>query len=231
VIEGDGMRALFANRSDAGRRLAALLQEMGLEDPVVLALPRGGVAVAAEIAKALAAPLDLVLVRKIGVPWQPELAAAAVVDGEFPEIVFNREVMDAGGLSEAQIRAAVEAELKEIERRRSVYLRGAPPTPLESRTAIVVDDGIATGTTVRAALVALRRRRPKRLVLAVPLAPTDTLAELRPLVDDITCLATPAPFIAIGPYYWEFHQLSDAEVIGLLAGLRTESGSAESAPS
>ncbi len=202
----------FADRSAAGRMLARKLARKNLADPVVLALPRGGVPVAAEIARGLKAPLDVVLVRKIGVPYQRELAAAAVVNGGAAEIVTNDDVMAMADLTRADIVRLAKRELAEIERRREAYLQGRERTPLEGRTLILVDDGIATGASVRAALVALRRRRPLALVLAVPVAPAETIAALRPEVDDVVCLKMPEPFVAIGLYYRDFHQLSDEDV-------------------
>jgi putative phosphoribosyl transferase len=207
---------MFANRSEAGRLLARRLATKHLADPVVLALPRGGVPVGAEIARRLGAPLDVVLVRKIGVPYQRELAAAAVMDGGDAEIVTNDDVMAQAGLVRADIERLARRELAEIERRRQAYLQGRGRVPLEGRTLILVDDGIATGASVRAALVALRRRRPRALVLAVPVAPADTIAALRSEVDDLVCLDTPEPFGAIGLHYRDFHQLSDGDVMRAL---------------
>jgi putative phosphoribosyl transferase len=206
----------FASRRAAGRALARVLARKQLADPVVLALPRGGVPVAAEVARRLKAPLDLVLVRKIGVPLQPELAAAAVVDGGDAEIVTNDDVMALAGLTRADIAHLARRELAEIERRRQAYLQGRGRVPLDGRTLILVDDGIATGASIRAALTALRRRNPRALVLAVPVAPADTLAVLRPQVDDLICLLTPEPFMAIGLHYRDFHQLSDEDVVHAL---------------
>jgi len=206
----------FEDRSSAGRLLAAQLVKMNITHPLVLALPRGGVPVAYEIAKALKAPLDLILVRKIGLPSSPELAAAAVVDGERADIVVNEQVMPWAGLSQEELDALVQRELAEIERRRSIYLSGRAPVSSAGRTAIVVDDGIATGTTVRAALKALARRGASRLILAVPVAPAHEVLALRSLVDDVICLLTPETFSGIGEFYQDFHQLSDREVIGLL---------------
>ena len=206
----------FPTREEAGHQLAEKLSTMKLENPLVLALPRGGVPVAFEVAKALKAPLDLILVRKIGVPWQPELAAAAVVDGEHPDLVLNDRVMSMLGINRAEIEKLMKQQLAEIERRRGLYMGGRAPQTVEGRTAIVIDDGIATGTTVRAALTALRRRKPKRLVLAVPVAAQETVAELKPEVDDLVCLQQPEPFYAIGQFYADFHQVSDDEVIGLM---------------
>jgi putative phosphoribosyl transferase len=211
------MRRLFSNRVQAGRELAQALAALKLERPVVLALPRGGIPVALEVAKALDAPLDLLLVRKIGVPWQRELAVAAVVDGPKPEIVADDEVQRSGGITRAYIEAEAQHELREIERRRALYLQGREPVDVHGCTAIVVDDGIATGTTVRASLRALRRREPANLVLAVPVAPADTVQALAREVDRIVCLAQPEPFHAIGLHYEDFSQLDDTEVLALLA--------------
>lgn len=207
----------FADRHAAGRALADVLAKRNFAAPVVLALPRGGVAVAAEVARALKAPLDVVLVRKIGVPQQQELAAAAVVDGGDPEVVTNDEVIALAGVTQDYLDAELKRQLEEIERRRRVYLQGRARVPLEGRTVIVVDDGIATGATVRAALKALRRKAPKALILAVPVAPADAVAALRDEVDEVVCLAVPEPFVAIGLHYLDFHQVSDDEVVRLLA--------------
>jgi predicted phosphoribosyltransferase len=198
--------------------LAERIAALELKDPVVLGLPRGGLPVAFEIAARLKAPLDVVLVRKIGHPWQPELAIGAVVDGSEPQLVKNEEAML--GLPDAErVLAEGEArELKEIDRRRALYLGSRPRAVIAGRSAIVVDDGIATGATMRAALIATRRLGPAKLVLAVPVAPADVLEELRTEVDDVVCLATPEPFYAIGLWYQDFHQLTDKEVIALLAG-------------
>jgi putative phosphoribosyl transferase len=211
----------FANRQAAGRALASELTKRHLVAPVVLALPRGGVPVAVEIAKSLKAPLDLVLVRKIGVPFQPELAAAAVVDGGEPELVVNEDVIGLAGVDRDYIDREAKRELAEIERRRQAYLGGRARVPLEGRTLIVVDDGIATGASIRAALKALRRRGPKALILAVPVAPSETVQALRAEVDQLICLTTPEPFFAIGIHYLDFRQLSDQEVVSSLAALES----------
>jgi putative phosphoribosyl transferase len=206
----------FKDRRTAGRLLAGRLMAMQLKDPVVLALPRGGVPVAVEIARALHAPLDLVLVRKIGVPYQRELAAAAVVDGGTPEIVTNDDVMHAAGLTLTDIELYAKRELEDIERRRQAYLAGRARMPLEGRTLILVDDGIATGASIRAAIVALKRKSPKRLILAVPVAPEPAIAQLREETDDVVCLEMPEPFYAIGYHYKDFRQVPDREVVRLL---------------
>lgn len=207
----------FRDRTDAGRRLAAALAHLRGEDPVVLALPRGGVPVGFEIARALGAPLDLVLVRKIGAPFQPELAVGAVANGGAPELVVNEDVAGPLGLERAWIEAQAARQLEEIERRRALYLEGRAPVPLEGRTAIVVDDGVATGATTRAALRAVRRRAPRRLVLAVPVAAPEAAAMLRAEVDELVCLEMPAPLGAIGAAYLDFRQVEDDEVRDLLA--------------
>jgi putative phosphoribosyl transferase len=207
---------LFSDRADAGRRLAEVLKEKHYKNPVVYALPRGGVPVAREVADTLHAPLDLVLVRKIGHPRQPELALAAVIDGSAPEIVINEDVLASTLDADAHIAEVAQKELAEIERRRALYLKNRDRISPRGRTAIVVDDGIATGATVRAALKALRRQEPAKLVLAVPVGPADTIVELRQEVDEVVCLETPDPFYAIGLYYRDFSQLTDGEVIGAL---------------
>src|SRR5664279_4269405 len=207
----------FIDRTDAGRRLAKALARYKGQHPVVLALPRGGVPVAAEVAAALDAPLDLILVRKIGVPFQKELAMGAVVDGAEPVIVRNEEVIRLTGVSESEFNATRDQELAEIERRRQRYLGNRPHPKLSGRTVIVVDDGIATGATTRAALRAIRMRKPSKLVLAVPVAPTETLKKLRGEVDDIVCLEDYEDFGAIGLFYSDFRQVSDSEVGALLA--------------
>ncbi len=207
----------FRDRSDAGRRLAKALADYKDQQPVVLALPRGGVPVAAEVAGALGAPLDLILVRKIGAPMQPELAIGAVVDGSQPIIVRNEDVILMTGVAETEFKAICDAELAEIERRRARYLGDRARAEVAGRVAIVIDDGIATGATTRAALRATRMRNPRKLVLAVPVAPTDTLAEMRKEADDVVCLEDHVLFGAIGFFYRDFTQVSDREVIAALA--------------
>ncbi len=214
--------ALFRDRTDAGRQLAAKLRHLAAARPVVLALPRGGVPVALAVARALRAPLDLLLVRKIGAPGQPELAVGAVIDGENPRTVINPEIADMLGLSAAAIADAARREIGEIERRRLLYLRGRNPLPVAGRTVIVIDDGIATGASIRVALSALRAAGAARVVLAVPVAPTDTVEALRGEGDEIVCVSTPADFRAVGAYYADFRQLTDAEVTELLGQAETQ---------
>ena len=207
----------FIDRTDAGRQLAKALARYKAQRPVVLALPRGGVPVAAEVATVLDAPLDLILVRKIGVPFQPELAMGAVVDGREPVIVRNEDVISLTGVSEQEFNATCDQQLAEIDRRRKLYLGDRPHPQIAGRTVIVVDDGIATGATTRAALQAIRMRKPSKLVLAVPVAPTESLKKLRSEADEIICLEDYEDFGAIGLFYSDFAQVSDTEVIEILA--------------
>jgi len=207
----------FADRSEAGRRLADKLLHLKNRQPLVLALPRGGVAVGFEIAGVLDAPLDIVLVRKIGAPWQPELALGAVTDGAGHETFIDRDLVANLDVSDVYIEEETARQLEEIERRRKSYCEGRPALEVAGRTAIVVDDGIATGATMRVALQAVRRRGPARVVLAVPVAPPDTLAALGEVADEAVCLETPIGLGAIGFYYRDFHQMSDREVTELLA--------------
>lgn len=215
-------RSLFLDRADAGRRLAARLQALGLDRPAVFALPRGGVPVAVEIANALMAPLDLVLVRKIGAPGQPELALAAVVDGEAAQTVINENIRALTGATGEFLKTACDRELAEIERRRALYLGGRPHVSPIGRTAIVVDDGLATGATARVALQALRRQGAARVVLAVPVAPPEALEAMRAEADLVVCLETPHPFFGVGAFYDDFHQLDDEETLAALRRIWTE---------
>lgn len=207
----------FRDRADAGRRLAAALVAYADRKPLVLALPRGGVPVAAIVADRLQAPLDLVLVRKIGAPGQPEVALGAVVDGAHPTIVRNEDILAATGTGTAEFDAIGRRELAEIERRRVRYLGKRAPLDVAGRVVILVDDGIATGATVRAALRATRARGPAKLVLAVPVAAPDALEALRSEADATVCLSTPEDFLGVGQFYEDFRQVSDEEVVDLLS--------------
>ena len=213
---------MFRNREEAGKRLAEELGKLfdenpDLAPPVVLALPRGGVPVAIEIARRLDAPMDLVMVRKIGAPMQPELAAGAVVDGEDPVVVLNDEVVAQAGISEAEIEQGKKRELKEIEQRREKYLEGRQPLSVKGRTAILVDDGIATGATMRAAVGALKKRGPEQLIMAVPVGPRESIDRFGREADRVVCLDAPSSFWAVGAYYQDFGQTSDDDVRRLMA--------------
>ncbi len=206
----------FPDRTEAGRRLAERLLQYKDRQPVVLALPRGGVPVGFEIARALAAPLDLVLVRKIGAPFHEELAIGAIADGEHPQLVTDAGLIGELAVTPEYLEQTKTTALKEIERRRRAWFGDRQPVDVAGRTAIVVDDGIATGATMQAALRATRLRKPARLVLAVPVAPPDTLRKLRHEADETICLETPAEFFAVGQFYHAFPQLRDQEVTSLL---------------
>lgn len=210
----------FRDRREAGRRLAQALAHLAPAHPLVLALPRGGVPVAFEVARALDAELDLLFVRKLGAPGYEELGIGAVMDGADPQLVLNEQVVRELAPSPSYIRAEMRRQLAEIERRRHAYLGGREPIAAAGRTVIVVDDGIATGGTVKAALRGLRKTNPARLVLAVPVAPADSLADLAPECDEIVCLARPDPFYAVGAHYARFDQTGDDEVVRLLAARR-----------
>jgi putative phosphoribosyl transferase len=211
---------MFKDRTDAGRKLVPRLLQFKDEHPVVLALPRGGVPVAYEIALALDAPLDIIVVRKLGAPNQPELGIGAVVDGDHYQSVLNEDVMRLLAVSEDYLNHEVELQLREIRRRQQLYRRGHPPEEIRGRTAIVVDDGIATGGSMRAALRGTRRAGPQRLVLAVPVAPPETIESLQTEADVVICLSTPALFHAVGQFYHNFSQTMDEEVIRLLDAAR-----------
>lgn len=212
---------MFLDRREAGKQLAERLFGFKDKHPIVLALPRGGVPVAFEIARALAAPLDLVLVRKIGAPQQEELAIGAIADGANPELVTDPMLIADLDVTPEYLEQARSAALREIERRGRAWLGDRPSVDVTGRTAIVVDDGIATGATMKAALRATRRRKPAYLVLAVPVAPPHTIEELRQEADEVICLAAPEDFFAVGQFYSWFPQLRDEEVAALLEQARS----------
>jgi putative phosphoribosyl transferase len=206
----------YSTREQAGRMLARELISYAGREVVVLGIPRGGLPVAKEVAAALHAPLDVVVVRKLGAPSQPELGIGAVVDGDHPRAIFNKEIIEQLGVSEKYIEAEIARQLKEVNRREALYRGGRAKIPLAGKTVIVVDDGIATGSSVRAALRGVRRQHPKLLVLAIPVAPVETIESLRSEVDEIICLETPKDFYAVGQFYRDFHQVSDDEVTTIL---------------
>ncbi len=212
---------MFEDRADAGRQLANALKQYRNQDVVVLALPRGGVEVAVEVANELGAPLDLIIVRKVGVPYQPELAVGAVMDGSHPVMVRNEEVFLSSGVSEEIFQNECTEELKEIERRRALYLGNKVPIDVTGRTVILVDDGIATGASARAAILGLQQRKPRKVILAVPVGANETMEALRHEVDEVVCLEEPAVLQAIGFHYGDFTQLTDEEVMHALASSRS----------
>lgn len=216
----------FTDRQDAGRRLATALMHYRGEDVVIFALPRGGVPVAAPIAEALHAPLTLALVRKIGVPDQPEVAMGAIADVGAPVLVRNDDVIAAAGVNDRTFEKVRAREAEELARRRKAYLSGRGSVVVQGKTAIIVDDGVATGATTRAALRAVRALEPKRLVLAVPVAPIDALGELATEADEIVCLYPREDFAAIGVFYDDFSQVSDEEVIAFLDAANAVNGKA-----
>ncbi|HEX4653055.1 MAG TPA: phosphoribosyltransferase [Candidatus Udaeobacter sp.] len=206
----------FTNRAEAGRQLAEKLEKYaGRDDVIVLGLPRGGVPVAYEVAKRLRVPLDVFIVRKLGVPGFEELAAGAIASGGVR--VLNDEVVRVLPHAEEAIEAVTARETAELERREQIYREGRPPPELRDRTVILVDDGLATGATMRAAVKALRERGVAGIVVAVPVGPTDTCQELEQLVDETICLTMPVFFQAVGQYYEDFSQTSDEDVRELLA--------------
>ena len=206
----------FRNRTDAGRQLAEKLAAYANRpDVLVLALPRGGVPVAFELARAFGAPLDVFLVRKLGVPGYEELAMGAVATGGVR--VLNDEIVRGLGISEHEIDAVVARELRELSRRDRLYRSDRPPSDVAGRTVILVDDGLATGATMRAAVQALRQQQPGRIVAAVPTASPDTCQVLKAEADDVICAITPEPFFAVGHWYDDFTQTTDDEVRELLA--------------
>jgi predicted phosphoribosyltransferase len=211
---------LFRDRRDAGRTLASLLEHYrGRDDVVVLALPRGGVPVATEVAQALDVPLDVFVVRKLGVPGHPELAMGAIASGEV--LVLNDDVVSALHITPEVIQHAAEREGRELVRREETYRGGRPMPELTGKTVIVVDDGLATGSSMRAAIAALHRHRPARVVVAVPAAPASTCEELRLSVDEVVCATTPSPFYAVGESYRNFQQIGDEEVRAQLESAAT----------
>jgi putative phosphoribosyl transferase len=206
---------IFMNRSDAGKKLAeALSRREGLEDAVVLALPRGGVPVGFEVARTLRAPLDVFVVRKLGVPGHEELAMGAIASGDV--VAWNEDVLRESHVSQEILDRVVAREREELKRRESVYRGDRPSIVIEGKTVLLVDDGLATGASMRAAVSAVRTRKPSRIIVAVPAAPPDTCDSFRASVDEVVCLITPRPFSAVGLWYADFSQTTDREVRELL---------------
>ena len=208
---------MFKDREEAGSRLAGALETLNLRDPIVYALPRGGVPVATAAADRLKAPLDLIMVRKLGAPGRPEAAIGAVVDNAAPTVILHDETIQHLNISQDYIDNLTAKALSEIDRRRTVYLKGRKPLSPKNRTAIVVDDGLATGATMEAAVKALRKAEPRKIVIAVPTAPDDAVRALAHIADNVICLETPAPFWSVGSQYDDFRQLTDEDVIRCLA--------------
>jgi len=209
------MGTTFGDRREAGRRLGERLTAFRAASPVILGLPRGGIPVAAEVARALDAPLDVLVVRKLGVPWHPELGFGAIGEGDVA--VLDPEVVSMAGIGPAEMEDVIRSERAELARRVDLYRGDRPPIPVQGRTVIVVDDGIATGGTVRAAIDVVRRRGAGHIVLAVPVAPPSTVQALRPLADEIVVLRSEEPFLAVGQFYEAFEQVTDEEVTRLLS--------------
>ncbi|MSU88508.1 phosphoribosyltransferase [Rhodobacteraceae bacterium 2CG4] len=227
-----GTHPIFADRAEAGRLLAEPLARLELAEPVIYALPRGGVPVAVEVARVLRAPLELVLVRKLGAPANPELAIGAVVEsgdgdgdesgntGDGPVTILNDAIAEATGADPAYVEDACERALAEIARRRAAYLGVRPRLDPAGRTAVVVDDGLATGATMKAALTALRRQGAAAVVAAVPVAPADALDAIRALSDHLVCLHPARHFRGVGAFYSDFRQLTDDETVRQLRAFR-----------
>ena len=202
---------IFENRRDAGKQLAKELSEFkGQNDAIVLGLPRGGIPVAYEVAKALELPLDVFIVRKLGVPGQPELAMGAIASGDIK--VMNESVVRNAGISDQQIEEVAHKEKEELKKREKAYRGARPDIDLQGKTVLIVDDGLATGASMRAAISALRKHNPKKIIAAIPTAPRDTCQEFESEVDQIICLRTPSPFWGVGGSYQNFSQTTNEEV-------------------
>ncbi len=213
-----GPKRMFADRREAGRKLAAELLEYKGEDTVVVAIPRGGVVVADEVAKQLESPLDLIIPRKIGAPGNPELAIGAMAGAG--RVIINEQLKYGLGVSERYLDEEIERQSKEIERRRRMYFGDKPPTSFKDKVVVLIDDGLATGYTATAAVSAIREERPREIILAVPVAPRDTCQALAKKVDRMICLSAPEMFYAVGQFYQDFSQTTDAEVIEILSKYR-----------
>lgn len=211
---------IFRDRVEAGQTLARHLEKYRGEPGLILALPRGGVVVGAEVASELHFPLDVIIVRKIGAPGNPEFGIGAVAETGDYEI--SEEVVRELWIPRTYIDRAIQAELEEVRRRIRLYRDGQPLPPVEGRAVLLVDDGVATGHTIRVAAIAVRRLNPKLVVIAVPVAPPEAIPRLQEVADDVVCLATPEPFLAVGRFYDRFEQVSDAQVVEILKKFRVE---------
>lgn len=211
---------MFADRRAAGHQLAQALLRYAGTRPVVLGLPRGGVPVAAEVARVLDGALDVWVARKLGVPIQPELGMGAIAEG--PAVFLDRSTVALVGITRAQLLEVARREMNEIRRRVERFRGGRTPPDLRDRTVILVDDGIATGGTMKAAVRAVKKRRPARLIVAIPVAAPDIVAEFRGMVDDVVCLHQPAALFAIGMWYEDFRQVRDDEVVRILERVRRD---------
>lgn len=211
---------MYKNREDAGMRLALKLMDYKDENPLVIALPRGGVPVGYVIAKMLEAELDIIIVRKLGAPYNPELAIGAVVEGEPPQVVRNESIIEYLGVTREFIQDSIDAQNQEITRRQKLYREGRVVSSPANRTVILVDDGIATGATMKVAIKGIKAKNPKRLIVAVPVGPSDVIASLKEDADEVICLSVPAYMYAIGEHYQNFSQTTDEEVIALLSSAK-----------
>ena len=207
---------MFRDREDAGQQLAERLLHLRDVNPLIFGLPRGGVVIASEVAAALGAPLDVLVVRKLGAPGRPELALGAITVGDDPHLTLNQDLIDLISVSDEYLQMEMDTQREEVKRRNDRYRQGRPAMSVEGRTTIIIDDGIATGATVLAGIMGLKDRKPGRLVLAVPVAASDSLEKLSQYVDEVVCLHAPDDFMSVGVFYSDFHQTTDDQVMELL---------------
>ena len=207
---------MFRDREDAGQQLAERLLHLRDVNPLIFGLPRGGVVIASEVAAALGAPLDVLVVRKLGAPGRPELALGAITVGDDPHLTLNQDLIDLISVSDEYLQMEMDTQREEVKRRNDRYRQGRPALSVEGRTTIIIDDGIATGATVLAGIMGLKDRKPGRLVLAVPVAASDSLEKLSQYVDEVVCLHAPDDFMSVGVFYNDFHQTTDDQVMELL---------------
>jgi len=206
---------IYKNRQDAGHQLAEKLMKFKEENPVIIALPRGGVVTGYEAAKMLNAPLDVMITRKLGAPFQPELGIGAIAPNDVR--ILNLDAIRFLGISKDEMEEIIQRETKEMHRRLKLYRGDLPPLDLSGKTVIIVDDGLATGVTAGVAVLAIKQMTPEKIILAVPVSPPDTAEKFREEVDEFICLSEPPDFFAVGQYYYDFDQVTDDEVISLLS--------------